>query len=482
MKHAFSYFLISVVSGFTSVGIYVWAFPYNQEEKVIFTQKQPVVRYASYNGAEGIDFVPAAEQSVNAVVHVKTQSEISPAYNPWAQFFGYDMQPQIETGSGSGVIISNDGYIITNNHVIDGANSIAVSLNDGSEYSAKLVGTDKSTDLALLKIDSKEPLPSIPFGNSDAVKVGEWVLAVGNPFDLTSTVTAGIVSAKARSINLLEYDPNNQVFPVESFIQTDAAVNPGNSGGALVNVRGELIGINTAIASRTGSYAGYSFAIPSGIVEKVARDLMEYGNVQRGYIGVVIREVDQSLANEIGMKKASGIYVSDLSANGAASEAGIRQGDVILSVSGVAVNSVPQLQEQVSKYRPGDKVGVRVWRKGEELSVNVILRDNQGNSNVNTTQRKNSGTAESRLGASFESASAEELKSLGLKGGVKVKDLSAGKLLASGVKKGFIISSADGRPIEDVEDLNAIISSASGGILLEGYYPNGTKAYYGLGL
>jgi len=482
MKRALGYFLLSVVSGFTAVGIYTLVFPEQHAEKAIISQTQPVVRYASYSGAEGSNFVLAAEQSVNAVVHVKTQSEIAPAYNPWAQFFGYDMQPRVETGSGSGVIISNDGYIVTNNHVIEGANSIAVSLNDGSEYSARLIGTDKSTDLAVLKIEAEEALPTIPFGSSDVVKVGEWVLAVGNPFDLTSTVTAGIVSAKARNINLLEYDPNNQVFPVESFIQTDAAVNPGNSGGALVNTRGELIGINTAIASRTGSYAGYSFAIPSGIVEKVARDLMEYGNVQRGYIGVVIREVDQSLATELGMKKASGIYVSDLSENGAASEAGIRQGDVILSVSGVAVNSVPQLQEQVSKYRPGDKVGVKIWRKGEEQTVNVVLRDNQGNSSVNASPRKNLGTAEARLGAALDLASAEELKALGLTGGVKVKELNNGKLLSSGVKKGFIISKADGRPVMSVDDLNAVISSASGGILLEGYYPNGTKAYYGLGL
>jgi len=265
--------------------------------------------------------------------------------DPFADFFwGYraPQQQQLRQGAGSGVIISADGYIVTNNHVVEGADKISVHLNDNRMYEGKLIGRDPSTDLALLKIDASD-LATVPYGNSDAVRVGEWVLAVGNPMNLTSTVTAGIVSAKARNINLLQYDASRDIFPLESFIQTDAAVNPGNSGGALVNVSGELVGINTAIASTTGMYTGYSFAIPVNIVQKVANDLLEFGSVQRAYIGVSIRDIDQVLANEVGLDRIRGVYVNGITDGGAAQHAGMKTGDVIVKVGSIDVNNVPQL-------------------------------------------------------------------------------------------------------------------------------------------
>lgn len=483
MKKVLGIFLLSVMSGFSAVLIYRTFMPETTQQVYLQNSATPV-NYASYPiGSVGsLDFTQAAESSINAVVHVKTESEVAASFDPWAQFFGYKNQPQIQMGSGSGVIITADGYIVTNNHVIDGATSITVSLNDGTDYTATLVGTDPSTDLALLKVESPGDLPTIPFGNSDAVRVGEWVLAVGNPFDLTSTVTAGIVSAKARNINLLEYDPNREVFPVESFIQTDAAVNPGNSGGALVNTNGELIGINSAIASRTGSFAGYSFAIPSGIVEKVARDLMEFGDVQRAYIGVVIRNVDQSIASELGMKKVAGILVNELSENGAAADAGIVKGDVILAVNNVSVNSVPELQEQVSKYRPGDQVKVKVWRKGTEKELSVTLRDSKGLTTLDSRIERESTSSLSQLGAVLTTPSDEELARIGAAGGVKIKEIKPGKISSSGVEPGFIITGVDKEKVLNMGDLERILSSKNGGVLLEGYYPNGTKAYYGLGM
>ncbi len=483
MKKVLGIFLLSLMSGFSAVLIYKAISPDPMQQVLVENTASPV-RYTGFSGgiASGLDFTEAAESTINAVVHVKTQTEVNMQLDPWAQFFNQKTQPQIQMGSGSGVIITADGYIVTNNHVIDGATNITVSLNDGSDFSATLVGSDPSTDLALLKIESQSDLPTIPFGNSDDVRVGEWVLAVGNPFDLTSTVTAGIVSAKARNINLLEFDPNNDIFPVESFIQTDAAVNPGNSGGALVNTRGELIGINSAIASKTGSFSGYSFAIPSGIVEKVTRDFIEFGDVQRAYIGVVIRNVDQSIAAELGLKKVAGILVNDLSENGAAAEAGIVKGDVILAVNSVIVNSVPELQEQVSKFRPGDEVIVKVWRTGKEKELSLVLRDSQGRTSLDSRIGKNTVSPLSSLGAVLDVVPIAELQKLGLNGGVKVKEIKGGKMKAAGLEPGFIITGVDRDRVNSMEDLERILAMKNGGVLLEGYYPNGTKAYYGLGM
>tara|TARA_B110000977_G_scaffold106120_1_gene138376 strand:- start:2267 stop:3724 length:1458 start_codon:yes stop_codon:yes gene_type:complete len=426
------------------------------------------------------DFTMAASKTVNGVVHVKTEIEVQNAYNPWADFFGdgSGIEPYVQKGSGSGVIISDDGYIITNNHVIEGADNIEVSMNDNRSYSAKLIGTDPTTDIAVLKIEGSH-FPSLKIGDSEAVKIGEWVLAVGNPFDLTSTVTAGIVSAKGRNINLLSSDPGREIFPIESFIQTDAAVNPGNSGGALVNTNGELIGINTAIASRTGSFSGYSFAVPSSIASKVAEDLIKYGQVQRAYIGVRIRPVTETLANDYNLPNVKGIHVNSLTENGAAYDAGIKSGDVILQINSKEVNSVPQLQEQISKYRPGDNVTVTVWRGGIEKKILVELRDNDGGTTLKSSDKSE---IKEILGAQFSNISDETKTKLGITGGAQIKELQRGKLSYSGIKKGFIVTKIDGNDINNSADLENLLENRSGGILLEGVYENGTKAYYGFGL
>ena len=438
----------------------------------------PVATNASSAGV--LDLTMAAESSVNAVVHVTTESMVN-VRDPFADFFwGYraPTTPQPRQGAGSGVIISGDGYIVTNNHVVDGADKIQVHLNDSRQFDAKVIGRDPSTDLALLKIEAQD-LSVMPFGNSDAVRVGEWVLAVGNPMNLTSTVTAGIVSAKARNINLLQHDPSKDIFPIESFIQTDAAVNPGNSGGALVNVNGELVGINTAIASTTGSYAGYSFAIPVNIVRKVTNDLLEYGSVQRAYIGVSIRDIDQQLAQEVNLDRIRGVYVNGLTEGGAAQKAGVKEGDVITKVGNIEVNNVTQLQEQVGKFRPGDKVAVTIVRNGEENVMDMVLRGREG---ALTASVKAPAKMLGTLGAELTRANDDELKALRLQNGVKVSNVQGGKFRSSGIREGFIITAIDQQPVSTPEEIETLLSRKKGGVLIEGFYPNGVKAYYGLGL
>jgi serine protease Do len=421
------------------------------------------------------DFTRAAEMSVHAVVHVKTTYPGQANYNPFGSdpfdFWGRPRQSQPQQGSGSGVIITDDGFIVTNNHVIENADKVEVTLNDNHSYIAKVIGADPSTDLALLKIDEKN-LPFVVYGNSDNVKVGEWVLAVGNPFNLTSTVTAGIISAKARNIGIL---PDQ--YKIESFLQTDAAVNPGNSGGALVNTKGELVGINSAIASTTGSYTGYAFAIPVNLVRKVVDDLVEFGTVQRGFIGISIADIDSKLAEDKGIKQSQGVYVSGLTKAGAAESAGIKEGDIITKVGDVTVNSTPQLQEQIGRYRPGDKVSLSLIRGDVEKTVAVVLRNKDGDINlVKQDQSLN------MLGATFDNVSGDDKSKLGLKGGVKVSKMIAGKLRAAGIKEGFIITSIDKKPINTTDDLESALKAKQGGVLIEGVYPNGLRAYYGFGL
>lgn len=318
-----------------------------------------------------VDFTEAAERSVEAVVHVKTKYYQQQQYvDPFYQFFfGRPQQSQQPSAmaSGSGVILSDDGYIVTNNHVIEGARDIEVVLNDKRTYAAQLIGRDPNTDLALLKIEATN-LPVITIGNSDDLKVGEWVLAVGNPFNLTSTVTAGIVSAKARSINILQAD-----MKIESFIQTDAAVNPGNSGGALVNTKGELVGINTAIASQTGSYAGYAFAIPTAIMQKVVGDLRQFGSVQRALLGIRMMDINQEVKDHFGLESMEGVYVAEVVSGTAADKAGMKSGDVIVQVDGRSINSSNQLQEQIGRKNPGDQIVVLVRRGGRSLTLEVTL-------------------------------------------------------------------------------------------------------------
>ncbi|HRH69324.1 MAG TPA: Do family serine endopeptidase [Flavobacteriales bacterium] len=484
MKRAFGYFAMGLAGALLALGGHEMLTSSNAVTYAASTPPVPV-RYVSLpNGTggtmEALDFTYAAENTVNAVVHVTTETAVN-VRDPFADFFwGYraPQQQQMRQSAGSGVIVSGDGYIVTNNHVVEGADKIQVHLNDSRMFEGTVIGRDPSTDLALLKIDAKD-LTTVPYGNSDGVRVGEWVLAVGNPMNLTSTVTAGIVSAKARNINLLQYDAARDIFPIESFIQTDAAVNPGNSGGALVNASGELVGINTAIASTTGGYTGYSFAIPVNIVQKVASDLLEFGSVQRAYIGVSIRDVDQKLADEAGLKKIHGVYVNGITEGGAAQKAGMEAGDVIVKVGTIEVNNVTQLQEQVGKFRPGNRVPVTVIRDGNEQVFDMTLRGKEGATVAAVDARSIGSTA---LGAEFRSASKEELTALDLDHGVKVTAINGGKFRSSGIKEGFIITRVDQEAIKDPAQLEKLLASKHGGVLVEGVYPNGTRAYYGLGL
>jgi len=483
MKQAFGYFTMGLAGAILAIGgNHLLS---KNSNSAALSQERPVVRYVNLPNANGgttsaLDFTVAAENTVNGVVHVTTETAVN-VRDPFADLFWGNrapMQQQLRQGAGSGVIVSTDGYIVTNNHVVEGADKIQVHLNDNRMYEGTVVGRDPSTDIALLKINA-ENLSSVSYGNSDNVRVGEWVLAVGNPMNLTSTVTAGIVSAKARNINLLQYDPTRDVFPIESFIQTDAAVNPGNSGGALVNVNGDLVGINTAIGSNTGTYTGYSFAVPVNIVKKVAADLLEFGSVQRAYLGVSIRDMDQKLADETKVGQIRGVYVNGVSDGGAAQQSGMKAGDVIMKVGNIDVNNVPQLQEQVSKFRPGNKVPVTVMRSGEEKVFDMTLRGKEGTTVAKVETRSEGMTA---LGAELRAVTSDEMKALAIQNGVKVTSINGGKFRSSGIREGFIITRIDQEAVNRPEDVERILANKKGGVLIEGVYANGTKAYYGLGL
>ena len=452
---------------------------FNKNEKqTIITESQPI-QLSSYTPplipqGQVPDLTQAAEKSVSAVVHITTKTKIS-AYDGGNQLFdyffgprgGYNQEPQYSMAAGSGVIISEDGYIVTNNHVVDGAEEIEVILNDNRKFTAKVIGRDPNTDIALIKIDAKN-LTVLPWGDSEALRLGEWVLAVGNPFNLTSTVTAGIVSAKSRSIGI-----SGDKMAMESFIQTDAAVNPGNSGGALVNIRGELVGINTAIASRTGSYSGYSFAIPVSIVHKVVEDLRKFGEVQRALLGINIATVDADLAKKFNLDKTEGVYVDGLTEDGAARSSGIKKGDVIVALNATKVNSVAQLQEQVGKHRPGDQVAVTIRRDGVEKIFNVTLRNMKGSTSI---VKENF----SMLGAEFGDISTKDKDRLNIDEGVQVLKITSGKLKNIGVRPGFIITDVNKTSVGSVEDIKRIIAQTSDRkpVLIEGVYPDGKWTYY----
>ncbi|PCH69588.1 MAG: hypothetical protein COC01_01055 [Bacteroidetes bacterium] len=485
--------IIAGIGGIIGVGVYDYSLSkyFRETETTSFDEKQNVVFTKNQSGfpdeqSAGVNFTYASSIATPAVVHIKSivQQHTTQGYNfdPFRDFFGfrfYDQRPQTQPrqrmSSGSGVIISEDGYIVSNNHVINGADEIEIVLNDKRTFSASVIGTDPTTDLALLKVEEKG-LPFLKFGNSDNIQVGEWVLAVGNPFNLTSTVTAGIVSAKARSINILD-----DKYRIESFIQTDAVVNPGNSGGALINTLGDLVGINTAIQSQTGSYIGYSFAIPVNIVKKVMDDLLKYGKVQRGFIGVSIRDIDAALAKELNLNKIEGVYVADLTPGGSAEDAGIQKGDVILKVNGVAVNSASELQEQVGRFRPGDRVAIVLNSDGDTEELNVILRNKEGTTSIIKREKKEIMTV---LGAEFEELSENEKREIGLTHGVKIKRLKEGKLRYTGLREGFIITHINKRSIESPQDIAAIFKKNKGNIVgIEGFYPDdGTKYYYGFSI
>lgn len=429
--------------------------------------------------AGGVDFTVAAEKTVNAVVNVTTgytrivQRSSDSFHDFFYGFRHYFYEPQPAQGMGSGVILSSDGYIVTNNHVIARAEQIHVTLNDKRTFTAKLVGTDPSTDIAVIKIEGKD-LPFVAMGNSDELRVGEWVLAVGNPLNLTSTVTAGIVSAKARNINIL-----SDKFKIESFIQTDAAVNPGNSGGALVNTRGELVGINTAIASPTGTFAGYSFAVPSSIVNKVATDIIEFGVVQRAVLGVNLQELTSETAAEYGIKEIQGVLIANVIEGGAAEQAGVRKGDVVVKVNDIAVNTGAQLQEQISKFRPNDQISLTVNRDNKTKYINVILRNRAGTTSL---VKPNDNTLPSVLGATLQEVDAATKRTLRIANGVQVTELKQGRLMKHGIRQGYIITRINRTPVSSVADVQRILSTISNeAALVEGIYPNGVVAYYAVG-
>ncbi len=429
------------------------------------------------------DLTFAAENAVKAVVNIESIQEVEVRqqipYNPFFDFFGFPQpqqgggQPQKreQRSGGSGVIISADGYIVTNNHVVEHATKLRVKLNDGRVFDAKIIGKDPTTDIALIKVEA-EALPVLQFGSSDNLRLGEWVLAIGSPFDLQSTITAGIVSAKARQLDVI---PNE--FRIESFIQTDAAVNPGNSGGALVNARGELVGINTVIKSSTGSYIGYSFAVPESIVRKVVNDLREYGVVQRALLGVSFRYIDQDFIDQMGkdtgIKEFGGAYVASVVEGGSSSEAGLRKGDIILEIDGVKITSGTTLTEQIGKHRPNDKINLLVKRGDNVKQFEVVLRNKAGKAELLT---KEDVDVVEVLGGRFADIDERAARKLDIRGGVQVQSIKQGGLLAKArVREGFVITHINDKAIRSVSDLGRLTEKIQS---IDGVYPNGKSASY----
>ena len=445
---------------------------------------QAGTHFTAYQAEQYPDLTYAAENAVKAVVNIESIREVqyggrSRGYDPFYEFFGIpyggggygEPQTREQRSGGSGVIISEDGYIVTNNHVIEDATKLKVKLNDGRTFDAKLVGTDPTTDVALIKTDEKG-LPTIPFGNSDNLRLGEWVLAIGSPFDLQSTITAGIVSAKARQLGVI---PNE--LRVESFIQTDAAVNPGNSGGALVNTRGELVGINTVIKSSTGSYIGYSFAVPETIVRKVVVDLKEYGVVQRALLGIRYRAIDdkfvEQLGEELGISKTGGLYVDEVVEGSAAEEAGLRKGDIITAIDGTKTNDASTLTEKIAQRRPNDKVTISYNRNGSDKKVEVRLKNKVGKAEPVTADTKDVAEA---LGGKFSEVGQSLREKLEIRGGVQVTSVARDGLLGrSGVKEGFVITYINDRPVTSIKDLQRMSDSIES---IDGVYPNGRAVRY----
>lgn len=460
---------------------------------------QSAAHYASFTAAQPVDLTQAAESSIHAVVHIKaTQQSRTRTVQQMPDIFdfffgdGRGQQRQVQTqprvGFGSGVIISTDGYIVTNNHVVEGADDLTIRLNDEREFKGRIVGTDPSTDLALVKIEGKN-LPAIPVGDSDALKVGEWVLAVGNPFNLSSTVTAGIVSAKARSLGGQTAD--GKAADIQSFIQTDAAINQGNSGGALVNSRGELVGINAMLYSPTGAYSGYGFAIPTSIMKKVVADLKAYGSVQRALLGISCQSIGQDLtadenlakqmkekAEELGVTE--GILVAGVTEGGSAAAAGIKVDDVITQIDGKHLRTFSDLQEVLAQHRPGDKVKVTLVRDKKEKTVEVLLKNSQGNTKVT----KNADM--DILGAAFRPLPDKLKQQLGLSYGLEVTGVQAGKMKEAGITKGFIILKANGNPVRSTNELEEIMKQASQSpeqvLFLSGIFSSGKRANFAVDL
>ena len=477
MKRGFLIVLLSALAGgLTAYGV-VNAVSKSNVQVVSDSSGGAQFRTVSLSQDNYPDFTYAAETCVDAVVYVKvssTQTVQSPN-SIFDFFFGLPQQgaPQQRerTGSGSGVIIREDGYIVTNNHVIEGATKIEVTLNNNQTYHAVLIGTDPATDVALLKIEASG-LPFIPFADSDRLRLGEWVIAIGSPYDLRSTITAGIVSAKGRSM------PNyTGEFKIESFIQTDAAVNPGNSGGALVDRSGNLVGINTAIISQTGSYAGYSFAVPSNIVKKIVYDLIDFGSVKRAVLGITMQPIDDKLAKELKLSSLNGVYIVEVSKNGAADKAGVKQGDVLIAIGETKIVSTSSVQEAVSRFSPGDETVITVLRDGKEKQLNVIFKGT-----VQETGTIADDGSVAFYGSSIQEASKEVLDRLGLKNGVEIVELGPGKLKDAGATEGFVIQYVNDVPVKTPQDVIDIVKKSKRAVFVQGVTPSGRTGYFGFGV
>jgi len=436
---------------------------FQEHQKELLANPVPV-KYENSIPAN-LDFRGVSKMARNSVVYIQSDYESKVVNNG---FFQFRQGPS--KAAGSGVIISDDGYIVTNNHVVENASDLKVTLNDNRSYEAQVIGTDPNTDLALIKIKEKN-LPFLKYGDSDDVEVGQWVLAVGNPFNLTSTVTAGIISAKARNIGILRSENNYQI---ESFLQTDAVVNPGNSGGALINSNGELIGINTAIASNTGSYTGYAFAVPVNLVKKVMDDLLKYGVAQRALLGIHITDVNADLSKQEDLSVVKGVYVAEVNDNSSASDAGIKKGDVIVGINDKEVENTSELQEYVAIHRPGDVITVHYIRNGKEKIVKATLKNSSG-----TTRKVERVTVAEVEGSEFSEISNEEKQDLGIDSGVKLEKLKDGKWKDLGLEEGFIITQVDKQKVTSVDQFKSIMDQKHNDrVVLLGIFPDGTKSYY----
>ena len=465
-------YLVIAVSSLLSAVIAVAAYRYFEPQKEVVIRETVSARYTNFDqmdvskqrnflSSAPTNFIAASERVIPSVVNIKT-IQGGGGFELWGG-------AAVGSASGSGVLVSADGYIVTNNHVIEDSDEIEVTLNDKREFKAELIGTDPSTDLALIKIEG-EALPALEFGNSDSLRVGEWVLAIGNPFNLESTVTSGIVSAKGRSIDILEGQDR-----IESFIQTDAAVNPGNSGGALVNTNGELIGINTAIITRSGRYEGYSFAVPINLVRKVIRDLRDYGVVQRGILGVFIDEMTNERARELGLKAVEGVYINRVTPGSGADDAGLQKGDVIMGINGIKTKTLPEMQEQLGRYRPGNAVKVDIVRAGQEETIEVILK-NKSNSTALVSGKNEDILLD--LGFELRELTRQEKRRIQVEG-VKVISIYRGsRIERTNMDPGFVITKVDNQPVATVEEMVDYLERTSGKVMLEGVYENYPGEYY----